>query len=76
MTDICEFLHRCVSSHDDSEEWNHSPQQVLSGGDYLIFERHKQAQSSIRNGRTPLSLSASGRVCGGIPQSDRATASV
>ena len=53
MTDICEFLHRCVPGHDDGDEWDHHPQQVLSGGDYLTFERHKQAQSSKRNGRTP-----------------------
>lgn len=28
-------------------------QKKLSGGDYLTFERHKQAQSSNRKGRTP-----------------------
>ena len=53
MTDICEFLHRHVPGHDASEEWNKHPEQILSGGDYLTFERHKQAQSSKRNGRTP-----------------------
>ena len=30
-----------------------SQQKYLGGGDYLTFERHKQAQSSKQNGRTP-----------------------
>ncbi len=53
MTDICEFIHKFVPGHDDSENWEAIPEKVLSGGDYLTFERHKQAQSSKRNGRTP-----------------------
>lgn len=53
MTDICEFVHKFVPGHDESDDWNKKPYKVLSGGDYLTFERHKQAQSSKRNGRTP-----------------------
>ena len=33
----------------------HRPQKVLSGGDYLTFERHNSAQSSMANCRTPSS---------------------
>ena len=29
------------------------PQTILSGGDYLTFQRHKQAQASKRDGRSP-----------------------
>lgn len=53
MTDICEFIHKYVPGHDESDDWNKKPEKTLSGGDYLTFERHKQAQSSKRNGRTP-----------------------
>lgn len=53
MTDICEFLHQFVPGHTDSENWEDSPEKILSGGDYLTFERHKQAQASKRNSRTP-----------------------
>ena len=53
MTDICSFLHQYVPGHDSSDSWQMKPQKILSGGDYLTFERHKQAQASKRNGRTP-----------------------
>ena len=53
MTDICEFIHKYVPGHDESDDWSKKPEKSLSGGDYLTFERHKQAQSSKRNGRTP-----------------------
>ncbi|XP_063404255.1 uncharacterized protein LOC134687728 [Mytilus trossulus] len=53
MTDICEFMHKYVPGHNETDDWTKQPQKVLSGGDYLTFERHKQAQSSKRNGRTP-----------------------
>ena len=35
------------------EDWQKKPVKTLSGGDYLTFERHKQAQSDKRTGRTP-----------------------
>ncbi|VDI60305.1 Hypothetical predicted protein [Mytilus galloprovincialis] len=46
-------MHKYVPGHNKTDEWTKQPQKVLSGGDYLTFERHKQAQSSKRNGRTP-----------------------
>lgn len=64
MVDICQFLHKYVPGHDDNEEKSSSsPVKVLSGGDYLTFERHKSAQSSMANGRT-----ASSRLEGLIPK--------
>ncbi|XP_062571098.1 uncharacterized protein LOC134233123 [Saccostrea cucullata] len=63
MTDICEFLHTFVPGHETNDNWQKKPDKVLSGGDYLTFERHKQAQSSKRNGRTP-----SKRLQGLIPK--------
>ena len=53
MTDICSFLHQYVPGSSDDEDWQKNPEKTLSGGDYLTFERHKQAQSAKRNGRTP-----------------------
>ncbi|CAC5412530.1 unnamed protein product [Mytilus coruscus] len=53
MPDICEFMHKYVPGHNETDDWTKQPEKVLSGGDYLTFERHKQAQSSKRNGRTP-----------------------
>ena len=35
------------------EDWQKKPVKTLSGGDYLTFQRHKQAQSDKRTGRTP-----------------------
>ena len=56
MVDICQFLHKYVPRHEDDEEnSSQTPLKVLSGGDYLTFERHKSAQSSMANGRTPSS---------------------
>ncbi|XP_061182759.1 uncharacterized protein LOC133191089 [Saccostrea echinata] len=63
MTDICEFLHTFIPGHETNDDWQKKPDKVLSGGDYLTFERHKQAQSSKRNGRTP-----SKRLQGLIPK--------
>ena len=37
--------------------------QSLSGGDYLTFERHKEAQSAMQDARTP-----SARLEGFIPK--------
>ena len=56
MVDICQFLHKFVPRHDNNEEESsQTPMKTLSGGDYLTFERHKSAQSSMANGRTPSS---------------------
>ena len=54
MTDICSFLNKYVPGIcEDDDNWQTKPVKVLSSGDYLTFERHKQAQSAKRNGRTP-----------------------
>ena len=54
MTDICTFLNKYVPGVSQvDEDWQKKPVKTLSGGDYLTFERHKQAQSANRNGRTP-----------------------
>ena len=64
MVDICQFLHKYVPGHDSDEEHSTTePTKVLSGGDYLPFERHKSAQSSMANGLTP-----STRLQGLIPK--------
>ncbi|XP_053398801.1 uncharacterized protein LOC123541335 [Mercenaria mercenaria] len=56
MVYICQFYHRHVPMHDDSEESSRTkPVKILSGGDYLTFERHKSAQASMANGNTPSS---------------------
>ena len=41
IADICKFLHKYVPGHDDQS--NTPTVKILSGGDYLTFERHKQA---------------------------------
>ena len=51
MTDICKFLHKYVPGHDPQSVTN--PVKILSGGDYLTFERHKQSQMSVRDDETP-----------------------
>ena len=53
MIDILEFLLPYVPYHDSGTTGK--PVKVLSGGDYLTFERHKEAQSSMQDARTPLS---------------------
>ena len=53
MTDICTFLNQYVPGAREENDQT-APEKVLSGGDYLTFERHKQAQSAKRNGRTPM----------------------
>ena len=56
MVTICEYFHQHVPRHDPNEEHStQKPIKVLSGGDYLTFERHKSAQSSMANNRTPSS---------------------
>ena len=68
MSDICSFLHQYVPEHDSSDSWQMKPQKILSferhkqaqkilsGGDYLTVEQHKQAQASKRDGRVPRDL--------------------
>ncbi|XP_048238711.1 uncharacterized protein LOC125372507 [Haliotis rufescens] len=53
MTDICEFIHKFVPGHSEEENCAQEPQKVLSGGDYLTYERHKQAKNCKSNCRTP-----------------------
>ena len=49
MIDICQHLHTYVPGHGQDTK----PVKVLSGGDYLTFERHKSAQSALQDSRTP-----------------------
>ena len=51
MIDVASFLHKYVPGHDESS--SSKPVEVLSGGDYLTFERHKEAQSAMQDARTP-----------------------
>ena len=53
MTDICMFLNQYVPGAREEND-PRTPEKILSGGDYLTFERHKQAQSAKRNGLTPM----------------------
>ena len=53
MTDICMFLNQYVPGAREEND-PRAPEKILSGGDYLTFERHKQAQSAKRNGRSPM----------------------
>ena len=60
VTDICEFIHKYVPGHDESDDWNKKPEKKpLSGGDYLTFERHKQA---VIQKKWTYSIQASGRA--------------
>ncbi len=52
MIDIVSFLHNYVPGHDESSP-DCKPEKILSGGDYLTFERHKEAQSAMQDARTP-----------------------
>lgn len=51
MVDICKFLHQYVPGHDTDSQSKLS--KLLSGGDYLSFERHKQAQMSLKDDENP-----------------------
>ena len=53
MLDITEYAHKAVPGHQDSESVNDQPVRTAFEGDYLTFERVKQAQTSKRNGRKP-----------------------
>ncbi len=61
MIDLAHFMHSYVPGHDEESE--EKPVKVLSGGDYLTFERHKEAQSAMQDARTP-----SARMEGLIPK--------
>lgn len=62
MIDIARFVHDYVpNNNEDSSEIK--PVKVLSGGEYLTFERHKEAQSAMQDARTP-----SSRLEGLIPK--------
>ena len=52
MIDIVIHLHKYVPGHDENLPES-TPVKVLSGGDYLTFERHKEAQSAMQDARTP-----------------------
>ena len=52
MVDLLEWLHRYVPGHDE-ENVEAVPVKTLNGGDYLTYERHQGAQSSMQDARTP-----------------------
>ena len=56
------FVHDYVPGNNE-ESAESKPVKVLSGGDYLTFERHKKAQSAMQDARTP-----SSRLEGLIPK--------
>lgn len=62
MIDILRFVHDYVPGNNE-ESPESKPVKVLSGGDYLTFERHKEAQSAMQDARTP-----SSRLEGLIPK--------
>lgn len=62
MIDILRFVHDYVPGNNE-ESAESKPVKVLSGGDYLTFERHKEAQSAMQDARTP-----SSRMEGLIPK--------
>lgn len=62
MIDILRFVHDYVPGNNE-ESAESKPVKVLSGGDYLMFERHKEAQSAMQDARTP-----SSRLEGLIPK--------
>ena len=51
MIDIVAHLHQYTPGH--NLETEQTPAKVLSGGDYLTFERQKAAQSAKADGRNP-----------------------
>ena len=51
MIDLAEFMHKYVPCH--NEESDEKPEKVLTGGDYLTFERLKEAQSPMQDAITP-----------------------
>ena len=53
IIDILQRLYPYVPGHSDTDDANKKRIKVLSGGDYLTFERHKEAQSAMQDARTP-----------------------
>ena len=64
MIDVLQRLHPYVPGHSDTDA-NKKRIKVLSGGDYLTFKRHKEAQSAMQDERTP-----STRLEGLIPKTE------
>lgn len=62
MIDFLRFVHDYVTGNNE-ESAESKPVKVLSGGDYLTFARHKEAQSAMQDARTP-----SSRLEGLIPK--------
>lgn len=46
-----QFMHSYVPGHDEESE--EKPAKVLSGGNYLTFERHNEAQSAMHYSKSP-----------------------
>lgn len=65
MIYILQRLHPYVPRHSDTDDANKKRIKVLSGGDYLTFERHKEAQSAMLDAITP-----STRLEGLIPKTE------
>lgn len=63
VTDICEFIHKYVPGHDESDDWNKKPEKNLSVVVTIWRLRDINRLSSKRNGRTP-----SKRLEGPIPK--------
>jgi hypothetical protein len=53
MIELLQWAHKYVLGHSKEEGPNVFPAKVLNGGDYLTHERHKSAQSSMQDARTP-----------------------
>lgn len=64
MIDIVTHLHKYVPGHNENLSES-IPVKLLSGRDYLTFERHKEAQSAMQDARTP-----SARLEGRIPNTE------
>ena len=53
MIDLPEWVHQYVPGHSKGDNIASNPIKVLSGGDYLTFERNKEAQAVMQDARTP-----------------------
>lgn len=53
MIDLLDWIHQYVPGHSEDDALPSDPVKVLSGGDYLTFERHKEAQAAMQDARTP-----------------------
>lgn len=53
MIDLLQWVHQYVPGHSNEDNPEVIPVKVLNGGDYLTYERHKGAQSSMQDARTP-----------------------